>query len=86
MTQKMSKDQFQDWKDSAEWFFHYLAEKAKDCDEEIKKTGLLLAEVDPVELPALHKTATILGAKLVTIQEVLELDEVDIFGEDEDDE
>jgi len=81
----MSKSQFQDWKDSAEWFFHYLTERAEECEKHLESLGLQLADINPSELPKLHKAATILGAKLVTIQEVLELDELDIFGEEDDD-
>lgn len=82
--QKMSKSEFQDWKEVAQFFWDHLAEVQADIKEAQFDIANQLGYSNPertVELVALAKETAI---KYDTLQEVLDLDYEDIFEQEEE--
>ena len=82
--QKMTEDQFQDWKASSEFFFDYLAERHERLTEIIGDFGKQLGEATPDQVPAIHKAATMLCAQSETLGQIRGLEAADIFGGDDE--
>lgn len=82
--QKMSEDQFQDWKDNSEFFFNHLQEKLDEVPGRMADIGYQLGNGNPEETPAIHKLATVIGSKADLLESIINIEHSDIFGGDDD--
>jgi DNA-binding ferritin-like protein len=80
----MTESQFNDWKESSDFFFNRLRTSFDEYGERMQGIGVQLADCDPADIPKIHKLATVIGAQAEMLNNTIHIDYDDIFGGDDD--
>lgn len=79
MSQQMTKEQFQDWREANDWFFKFLEGQVEDEANQLAEIGAGVGICAPDEVHGFAKQANGIMARCAALKDVVELGYEEIF-------